>query len=139
PAAELQELANIYIGRGVEPALASEIARQMTAHDALGAHARDELGINDAISARPIQAALTSAATFAAGAAAPLLVALVAPLSAVGWWVAGGAIIGLGVLGALGALAGGAPIGRSVARVVFWGALAMAVTAAVGRLFDVAV
>lgn len=137
PGAELLELANIYAGRGVEPVLATEVARQMMAHDAISAHARDELGITDTISAKPIQAAITSAATFSTGAAGPLLVALIAPLSGLGWWVAGSAIVGLGVLGALGARTGGAPVGRSVARVVFWGAFAMTVTAAVGRLFGV--
>lgn len=137
--AEQGELAGIYVGRGVAPDLAAEVARQMMIHDALGAHARDELGISEITTARPIQAALTSAVTFSAGAALPLVVAAVAPMAGLTLWVAGSALIGLAVLGALGAKAGGAPIGRSVARVVFWGALAMAITAGVGRLFDVAV
>ena len=137
--AELRELAGIYVGRGVAPELATEVARQMMSHDALGAHARDELGISEITTARPIQAALTSAVTFSAGAALPLVVAAVAPLSGLVVWVAGSALLGLAVLGALGARAGGAPMGRSVVRVVFWGALAMAITAGVGRLFDVAV
>lgn len=138
PEAELRELAGIYVGRGVAPDLATEVARQMMAHDALAAHARDELGISEVTTARPIQAALTSAATFSAGAALPLLVALITPVAALGLWVAGSAMVGLAVLGALGARAGGAPVGRSVLRVVFWGALAMAITAGVGRLFGVA-
>lgn len=136
--AETRELAGIYVGRGVAPNLATEVARQMMAHDALGAHARDELGISEITTARPIQAALTSAITFSAGAALPLVVAAVAPLDTLAIWVAASALLGLAVLGALGARAGGAPIGRSVLRVVFWGALAMAITAGVGRLFHIA-
>lgn len=136
--AETRELAGIYVGRGVAPDLATEVARQMMAHDALGAHARDELGISDITTARPIQAALTSAITFSAGAALPLVVAAVAPLDTLAIWVAVSALLGLAVLGALGARAGGAPVGRSVLRVVFWGALAMAITAGVGRLFHIA-
>jgi VIT1/CCC1 family predicted Fe2+/Mn2+ transporter len=136
--AELRELAGIYVKRGVTPELATEVARQMMSHDALGAHARDELGISEITTARPIQAALTSAATFSVGAALPLVVAAVAPLDGLALWVAASALIGLALLGALGAQAGGAPIGRSVVRVVFWGALAMAITAGVGRLFGVA-
>ncbi|HEY1072346.1 VIT family protein [Brevundimonas sp.] len=136
--AEVRELAEIYAARGVAPELASEVARQMMTHDALGAHARDELGISEITTARPIQAAITSAVTFSAGAALPLVVAAIAPMTDLALWVAGSALIGLALLGALGAGAGGAPIGRSVARVVFWGALAMAITAGVGRLFGVA-
>ena len=136
--AETRELAGIYVGRGVAPDLATEVARQMMAHDALGAHARDELGISEITTARPIQAALTSAITFSAGAALPLVVAAVAPLDTLAIWVAASALAGLAVLGALGARTGGAPIGRSVLRVVFWGALAMAITAGVGRLFHIA-
>ncbi|MEE2850970.1 MAG: VIT family protein [Pseudomonadota bacterium] len=136
--AETRELAGIYVGRGVAPDLATEVARQMMAHDALGAHARDELGISEITTARPIQAALTSAITFSAGAALPLVVAAVAPLDTLAIWVAVSALLGLAVLGALGARAGGAPIGRSVLRVVFWGVLAMAITAGVGRLFHIA-
>ncbi|MNU45835.1 VIT family protein [compost metagenome] len=137
--AELRELASIYVGRGVEPDLAAQVAQQMMSHDALGAHARDELGISEITTARPIQAAITSAITFSAGAALPLVVAAIAPMSSLVVWVAGSALIGLAVLGALGARTGGAPIGRSVVRVVFWGALAMAITAGVGRVFNVAV
>lgn len=136
--AETRELAGIYVGRGVAPDLATEVARQMMAHDALGAHARDELGISEITTARPIQAAVTSAITFSAGAALPLVVAAFAPLDRLAIWVAASALLGLAVLGALGARAGGAPIGRSVLRVVFWGALAMAITAGVGRLFHIA-
>lgn len=137
--AEVRELAGIYAARGVTPDLATEVAEQMMAHDALGAHARDELGISEITTARPIQAALTSAVTFSAGAALPLTVAALAPMSNVVPWVAGSALAGLALLGALGARAGGAPLGRSVVRVVFWGALAMAITAGVGHLFGVAV
>jgi VIT1/CCC1 family predicted Fe2+/Mn2+ transporter len=136
--AEVRELAGIYAARGVTPDLATEVAKQMMAHDALGAHARDELGISEITTARPIQAAITSALTFSAGAALPLVVAAFAPMADLALWVAGSALLGLALLGALGARAGGAPIGRSVARVVFWGALAMAITAGVGRLFGVA-
>jgi len=135
--AEVRELAGIYTARGVTPDLATEVAKQMMAHDALGAHARDELGISEITTARPIQAAITSAVTFSAGAALPLVVAALAPLTGLALWVAGSALLGLALLGALGAKAGGAPIGRSVARVVFWGALAMGITAGVGRLFGV--
>ncbi|MFK0299240.1 VIT family protein [Brevundimonas sp. NPDC090276] len=136
--AEVRELAGIYAARGVAPDLASEVARQMMTHDALAAHARDELSISEITAARPIQAAITSAVTFSAGAALPLVVAAIAPMAGLALWVAGSALIGLALLGALGARAGGAPIGRSVTRVVFWGALAMAITAGVGRLFGVA-
>ncbi|MNQ45929.1 VIT family protein [compost metagenome] len=136
--AEVRELAGIYAARGVTPDLATTVAKQMMAPDALGAHARDELGISEITAARPIQAAITSAVTFSAGAALPLVVAAIAPMTGLALWVAGSALIGLALLGALGARAGGAPIGRSVTRVVFWGALAMAITAGVGRLFGVA-
>lgn len=138
PEAEVPELAGIYAARGVAPDLATEVAKQMMAHDALGAHARDELGISEITTARPIQAAITSAVTFSAGAALPLIVAAFAPMNGLGLWVAGSALLGLALLGALGAKAGGAPVSRSVARVVFWGALAMAITAGVGHLFGVA-
>uniref|UniRef100_UPI0028AAC5A2 VIT1/CCC1 transporter family protein n=1 Tax=Brevundimonas sp. TaxID=1871086 RepID=UPI0028AAC5A2 len=116
--AEVRELAGIYAARGVAPDLATEVAKQMMAHDALGAHARDELGISETTAARPIQAAITSAATFSAGAALPLIVAAFAPVSSLALWVAGSALLGLALLGALGARAGGAPIGRSAGRVV---------------------
>lgn len=136
--AEVRELTGIYIRRGVAPDLATEVAKQMMTQDALGAHARDELGISEITTARPIQAALTSAVTFSIGASLPLIVAAFVPLPGLALWVAGSALIGLAVLGGLGAKTGGAPMVRSVVRVVFWGALAMAITAGVGRLFGVA-
>lgn len=138
PDAELDELTAIYVARGVEPPLARQVAGQMMARDALGAHARDELGISDLTTARPIQAAVASAATFAAGACLPLLLVLIAPSSAALPVVGAGSVIGLAVLGAAGARAGGAPVGRAVARVTFWGVAAMALTAGVGTLFGVA-
>jgi VIT1/CCC1 family predicted Fe2+/Mn2+ transporter len=136
--AEHRELALIYERRGLDPALAKEVSKQLMAHDALGAHARDELGITDALSARPIQAALTSAASFAVGAALPLIVAVVAPVSSLIWSVSATSLVFLAVLGAVAAKTGGAPIGPSTLRVTFWGALAMAITAGVGALFGVA-
>ena len=132
--AELQELATIYIGRGVEPALALQVAEQLMAKDALGAHARDELGISEAISANPIQAALTSAVTFAAGAALPILAALFAPRTALVPCVFGASLVVLALLGAIGAKAGGADMLKPTARVAFWGAFAMGVTAAIGGM-----
>ncbi|NBU29162.1 MAG: VIT family protein [Caulobacteraceae bacterium] len=135
PAAETRELAAIYVARGVRPDLANEVALQLMSTDPLGAHARDELGISEFSTARPIQAAFTSAATFSAGAALPLLVVLLVPLSGLPYWVSGSALLGLMMLGALGAKAGGAPIGRSVLRVTFWGAFAMGLTAGIGKLF----
>jgi VIT1/CCC1 family predicted Fe2+/Mn2+ transporter len=137
PAGELEELAAIYRDRGLDPELAGEVARQMTAHDALAAHARDEIGITDQLSARPLQAAFWSAGTFSVGAAVPLLTALVAPASALLWWVPILAFVLLGILGALAALAGGAPPLRAACRVCFWGTLAMGLTGVVGRLFGV--
>jgi VIT1/CCC1 family predicted Fe2+/Mn2+ transporter len=135
PEHEHQELAEIYVKRGLASELAGEVARQLMAHDALGAHARDELGISETLSARPVQAALTSAITFAAGAALPLLAALAAPASLLIPVVAGTSLIVLTALGALAARAGGAPIFRASLRVVFWGALAMGLTAGAGKLF----
>lgn len=135
PEVELAELTAIYTARGLEPALAAEVARQLTSHDALAAHARDELGISAATTARPVQAALASAATFAVGAALPLLTVLLVPA---GWLIGAvsvAALVLLAVLGAIGAAAGGAPVVRAAARVTFWGALAMAATAAIGALF----
>ena len=132
--AEAQELATIYISRGVEPGLARQVAEQLMAKDALGAHARDELGISEAISANPIQAALTSAATFAAGAALPILAALVAPRAALVPLVFGASLVVLALLGAIGAKAGGADVLKPTVRVAFWGALAMGVTAAIGSV-----
>lgn len=131
---EHDELASIYVERGLDQALAGLVATQLMERDALGAHARDELGISEALSARPVQAALASAATFAAGAAMPLLVVLAVPLNWIAWTVSGSSMIFLVGLGALSAYAGGAPMLRSIVRVTFWGALAMALTAGVGML-----
>ena len=128
-----------YIARGVEPALADEVARQMMAKDALGAHARDELGISEATTARPVQAAGASAASFTVGAILPLAVVLLAPTAWVLWGVPLAALASLALLGAIGAQAGGAAIGKAVIRVTFWGAIAMAVTAGIGRLFGAVV
>lgn len=139
PDSELQELAGIYEQRGLDPELALEVAQQLTAHDALAAHRRDELGLSDATAARPLQAAMASAMSFTGGAALPLLVALLLPVGLLAAGVVGTSLLALALLGYLGARAGGAPIARSVVRVVFWGALAMAVTAAVGKLFDTTV
>ena len=135
PDAELDELRGIYEQRGLDPDLARRVAEQLTAHDVLGAHARDELGITEAQAARPIQAALASAATFSVGAALPLLIAVVAPTNLIIALVSGGSLACLAVLGALAAHAGGASRLRGAIRVTFWSALALAVTAAVGRLF----
>jgi len=138
PDAELAELAGIYAKRGVEPALARTVAAQLMAKDALGAHARDELGISEMTAARPIQAALTSALTFSAGAILPVAAAAFAPMPALIAAVSAGSIVFLAVLGAVGARAGGAPVWKAVVRVTFWGAIAMAITAGVGRVFGVA-
>ncbi|TCD06935.1 VIT family protein [Erythrobacteraceae bacterium CFH 75059] len=139
PEAELEELAGIYAARGLDHDLAMQVAQQLTARDALGAHARDELGITDVASARPVQAAFVSAATFSAGAALPVLVAAAVPAAVVLPAVALSALVGLGALGGLGAAAGGAAPLKAILRVVFWSAAAMAVTAGVGRVFGVAV
>jgi len=138
PSHEHAELTAIYVERGLDAELASRVATQLMAHDALGAHARDELGILNGLSARPIQAGLASAGTFALGAAMPLLIVLLVPASALMWAVAGSALFFLALLGALGAAVGGAPMMIAAARVTFWGALAMALTAGVGALFGVA-
>lgn len=132
---ELAELTAIYRRRGLEAPLARQVAEQLMAHDALAAHARDELGISDTVRARPLQAALASAATFASGAALPLLAVAFAPESRIGWTVAATSVAALALLGTLSARAGGARVSVATARVVFWGALAMAATAAVGRAF----
>jgi VIT1/CCC1 family predicted Fe2+/Mn2+ transporter len=132
---ERQELADIYIKRGVQPELAQQVAQQLMAKDALAAHARDELGISEVTTARPAQAALTSAATFAAGAAMPLLMVVVSPSAYLVPMVSLASLIFLGVLGAVGAKAGGADVVRATARVTFWGALAMAATAGIGKIF----
>ena len=134
-AAEHRELAGIYVKRGLDPVLAQKVAEQLTAKDALRAHARDELGISEVMTARPFQAALTSATTFALGAACPPLAALAAPLPSVGWRVAAASLLFLALLGAAGARAGGADLKVAVARVTFWGAIAMGITAGVGHLF----
>jgi len=139
PELEREELTRIYEARGVERETARAVTDQMMAHDALAAHARDELGLSETMSARPLQAAFASALTFTAGATAPLLAVPIAPFSMLVPAVAGVSIVCLALLGALGARAGGAPLGPSVLRVTFWGALAMAVTAGVGRLFGTVV
>jgi len=136
---EREELAAIYMKRGLDAALAKQVADQLMAHDALGAHARDELGISDALSARPIQAAFASAGTFAVGAAMPLITVLVTPTGALIPVVIGTSILFLALLGGFGAHAGGAPVTKAAVRVTFWGALAMALTAAVGWLFGAVV
>ena len=134
-AAEHKELANIYVQRGLEPALATQVAEQLMSKDALGAHARDELGISEITTARPIQAALTSAATFSVGAAMPLLAVLVSTTGSLVPVVSASSLIFLALLGAIGARAGGANVLRATARVTFWGAFAMALTAGIGALF----
>jgi VIT1/CCC1 family predicted Fe2+/Mn2+ transporter len=139
PDFELDELTEVYRGRGLSAELAREVAQQLTAHDALAAHARDELAISELTSARPLQAAMASAATFTLGAALPMVTALLTPLPALPIGVTAASLAFLALLGALGARAGGAPVLKGIARVVFWGALAMAVTAGVGRLFGTAV
>jgi VIT1/CCC1 family predicted Fe2+/Mn2+ transporter len=134
PEFERDELAELYVQRGLEPALAKQVAEQLMARDALGVHAREELGISDVTAARPVQAALTSAATFSVGAAAPLLLVLVAPAAILGPVVAGGSLVALAVLGALGARAGGSPLVLPTIRVTLGGAFAMAVTAGIGAI-----
>ncbi len=135
PEAELEELKNIYVQRGLAPTLALEVAEQLTNHDALGSHARDELGLTDELSARPIQAAFASAMAFVAGAALPLALVLLVPMGFLIEAVLGGSLLCLAVLGALAARTGGAPVLAGAWRVFFWGALAMAITAGVGTLF----
>lgn len=135
PEAEKRELTAIYVSRGLDPELARQVAAQLMARDALGAHARDELGISDAMSARPIQAALASAASFAAGAALPLLVAVLTPGAALAYCISGTSLVFLALLGAIAARAGGASPATGALRVTFFGALAMAITAGVGALF----
>jgi vacuolar iron transporter family protein len=135
PVPEHAELAGIYEARGLTPALAREVAEQLMAHDALGAHARDELGLSEITAARPIQAALASAVSFAAGAALPVLVAAFAPVASLSWLVTASALVLLTVLGAIAARVGGAPLVRGAFRVALWGALAMGASALVGRLF----
>ena len=139
PKGERQELAAIYTSRGLDPSLARQVADQLTAHDALGAHARDELGITEALRARPVQAALASAASFAAGAILPLAVTALSPPEVLIPVVAGTSLAFLALLGGVAARAGGASVLKGAIRVTFWSALAMAVTAAVGKLFGTAV
>ncbi|WP_313319126.1 VIT family protein [Stenotrophomonas sp.] len=138
PHSELEELAGIYRRRGLSPVLAQQVAEQLTAHDALAAHARDELGITEELRARPLQAALASACAFTVGAALPVLSALLAPAALVAQVTTGATLIGLSITGALAAQAGGASPLRGAVRVVFWGALAMGAAAAIGRLFPIA-
>lgn len=138
PAAEEDELTAVYLARGLEPTLARTVAQQLTARDALKAHTRDELGLSDDFVARPLQAALASAATFAVGALLPVLIALLAPAASLTTMVTGASLLALAVLGAVAGQVGGASPARGALRVVFWGALAMAVTAGVGHLFGAA-
>jgi VIT1/CCC1 family predicted Fe2+/Mn2+ transporter len=139
PEFEREELAQIYVKRGLDPKLARQVADQLMAEDALGAHARDELGISEVTAARPVQAALTSAATFAVGAALPLLMVVVAPPSAIVPVVSIASLTFLALLGAVGARAGGADVTKATWRVTFWGAMAMALTAGIGALVGTAV
>ena len=139
PVAEQRELASIYIRRGIEPALAQQVAAQLMAHDALGAHARDELGISETLRARPIQAALASAASFAVGAALPLAVTALVPVGVLLPWLSGTSLAFLALLGVIAARVGGAGVLLGAWRVTFWGALAMAITAGVGALFGAVV
>ncbi|MGJ0397072.1 MAG: VIT1/CCC1 transporter family protein [Methylocystis sp.] len=136
---EREELAQIYVGRGVEPDLARQVAGQLMQKDALNAHARDELGLSDIVAARPVQAAVASALTFASGAALPLVAAWIAPREAIVPVVSAAALAFLSLLGAIGARAGGAPVLRATVRVTFWGALALALTAGVGKIFGLAI
>ena len=138
PEQEQAELTAIYVKRGLDPALASTVASHLMQHDALGAHARDELGISETLAARPVQAALASAGTFSVGALLPLLIVMLFPASMLMWAVSGSSILFLALLGSLSAKAGGAPAIVAASRVTFWGALAMALTAGVGALFGVA-
>lgn len=138
PEQEHEELVQIYMQRGLDRPLAISVATQLTAHDALGAHSRDELGISDTLAAKPVQAAFASAGTFAAGAALPLLMVLVFPAGMLMWGLAASSLLFLALLGLLAARAGGAPALASMLRVSFWGSLAMGLTAGVGALFGVA-
>ena len=136
---EKEELAEIYVKRGLEPSLALQVAQQLMAKDALTAHAHDELGISEITTAHPVQAALTSAATFSVGAAMPLLMVVISPAGALVPTVSAASLGFLALLGAIGARAGGANVLRGTARVTFWGALAMALTAGIGKLFGTVV
>lgn len=139
PVAELGELTAIYVKRGLTPALAGQVAKQLMAHDAIGAHALDELGISTTLNARPVQAAMASAASFAVGATLPLVVTAFAPDQSLIAWVSGISLVFLAGLGIVAARAGGAGALKGAWRVMFWGALAMAITAAVGKLFGAVV
>lgn len=139
PEFEHEELTAIYVKRGLDPSLAAQVAQQLMAKDALAAHARDELHISDMTAARPVQAALTSAATFAAGAILPLGIVFVSPVSAIPVWVSAASLVFLALLGAVGARAGGARMSTAILRVTFWGAIALAITAGIGRLFGAVV
>jgi len=136
---ETRELTHIYRRRGLEPTLARQVAEQLMAHDALAAHARDELGISEVVQARPLQAALASAGTFSVGALLPLLAVALAPREHIGWYVTAASLLALAGLGLVSARVGGARAWLAMARVVFWGALAMAITAAVGHWFGAVV
>jgi VIT1/CCC1 family predicted Fe2+/Mn2+ transporter len=136
---ERKELTAIYVGRGLDPALAQQVTEQLMEHDAIGAHARDELGISEALRARPVQAAFASAGSFAVGAALPLIVSTLAPEPTLIVFVSGTSLVFLALLGALAARVGGASVVPSVLRVTFWGALAMGITAGVGVLFGTVV
>lgn len=135
--AEVGELASIYRQRGLDDLLARKVALQLMKHDALGAHARDELGISEATAARPVQAAFASAGAFSSGAILPVLAALLSPAAVVSWTVSAVSLTGLAVLGFVGARAGGAEPWRPAMRVIFWGIIAMAVTAGIGQIFGV--
>lgn len=137
PQAEQQEMADLYVGRGLVPALAAQVAQQLMAHDALGTHAREELGISETLAANPIQAALASAASFTVGAALPLATILLAPPAGLVWTVSATALLFLAVLGVLAAYVGGSGMLRAAVRVTFWGALALGLTAVVGHFFNV--
>jgi vacuolar iron transporter family protein len=136
---EHAELTAIYVDRGLDPSLAKQVAEQLMAHDALSAHARDELGISETLRARPVQAALASAGSFAVGAGLPLIVAALAPAGSLSIAVSGTSLLFLALLGGLAARAGGADVVRGAIRVTFWGALAMGITAGVGALFGAVV
>lgn len=139
PDQEHAELAAIYLSRGLDADLASQVATQLMRHDALGAHARDELGISETLAARPVQAALASAATFASGAMLPLVIVMLVPVSALLWTVSLASLIFLALLGSLAARTGGAPVRPAALRVTLWGALAMAATAGIGAIVGVAI
>jgi len=134
PEAELDELTNIYVQRGLDISLARQVAEALTANDAFATHARDELGLSAHVVARPVQAALTSAVTFAFGAAIPVLIAIASPTARIPWAVSTGSLVALAILGAAGAQTGGASVLKPMLRVTFWGAIAMGTTAAIGRL-----